>query len=224
MNSISLLVIFPLAAESNASVSPSVDFSRLAKVEYRQVDLAPRPVVEKEAPPAVSLAAFQETTPAATHAFGAEGSWRWNIFGGFAAEFKDSQNRFGRAGFGVSYFMIDDLSLDLELNAMYFDQELNDPWGVNFNLLFRWHFIARDNWSIYLDGGAGLLGTTEDVPDNGSSFNFTPQAGLGGTYALSADVRLMGGVRWNHISNANTYDSNPGRDSWEVYAGLSFPF
>jgi lipid A 3-O-deacylase len=38
------------------------------------------------------------------------------------------------------------------------------------------------------------------------------------------DVRLLVGARWHHISNANLYRDNPGRDSLMGYVGLSFPF
>jgi hypothetical protein len=34
----------------------------------------------------------------------------------------------------------------------------------------------------------------------------------------------MAGARWYHISNANTGESNPGRNSLQIYGGVSFPF
>ncbi len=75
------------------------------------------------------------------------------------------------------------------------------------------------------------MGTTEivpgqssDQPEGGANFNFTPQAGAGVTFEVAENVRFFGGVRWNHISNANTSESNPPRDSLFMYAGVSFPF
>ena len=80
----------------------------------------------------------------------------------------------------ASCIIIDNLSLDLELNGLYFNQNGTDAPGINFSLLFRWHFFARKQWSIYLDGGVGLMKTTSNVPSRtpevpagGSSFKLT---------------------------------------------------
>ena len=147
-------------------------------------------------------------------------------------DIKSSDNRFVLLGGGVSYFLVDYVSLSFELNGMYFTQTPgSDAFGINFAMLLRWHFIVRDKWTVYADFGAGLLGTTERVPGpqpseprGGTKFNFTPQAGVGFTYALKNDMRLIGGLRWYHISNANTQENNPGRDSIMLYVGVSLPF
>jgi hypothetical protein len=112
----------------------------------------------------------------------------------------------------------------MEFNGLTIQQVDTDAAAFNFNLLFRWHFLMERTWSIYVDAGAGVLLATEEVPAGGSNFNFNPQAGIGFTLEVAEDVRALGGVRWHHISNANTYDENPGRDSFFLYAGLTFPF
>lgn len=155
--------------------------------------------------------------------FGTKDTWRWFVQGGFAHEFNDESETY-LAGVGLSYFMADNLSLDLELNGFHVDQKVNDAAVVNFNLLFRWHFEARETWSIYLDGGAGLSYASEEVPIDGTQFNFTPQAGVGISFDVGQNARLLTGVRWHHMSNARTNDDNPGRDAAMVYAQLSLPF
>ena len=87
----------------------------------------------------------------------------------------------------------------------------------------RWHFIRQSNWSLFVDGGAGILGTTNDVPSTGASFNFTPQVGGGTTIKLSEQRRVMLGLRWHHISHADLLGANPGRDSLLGYVGIRFP-
>ena len=138
----------------------------------------------------------------------------------------------------VTYFLIDGLSLSAELNVLYIDQTTQpgldpaeDGWGVHFALLARWHFVSGDSWSLYLDGGAGILGSTVRTPGpgpddarGGSYLNFTPQVGGGFTYEFQPQARLMIGCRWFHISNARTSDNNPGSDSLLFYAGVMFPF
>ena len=157
-------------------------------------------------------------------AFGTQGQLRWTIQGAWSISVKDAEDQSGLLGFGIDYFLIDNLSINGEFNGAYVNQVGPDAWGFNFNLIARWHIIAQENWSFFVDGGAGLLWMTENVPDNGSRFNFTPQAGVGCTVGVGGNARVITGVRWLHISNANLYSSNPGRDSIEVYAGITLPF
>ena len=163
--------------------------------------------------------------------FGKMNTWRWMVQGGVGVDVQTSDNLFGQIGGGVSYFMINNLSLDLELNGMYFSQIDDDAVGVNLVLLFRWHFIAEEKWSLYFDIGAGLLGTTAKVPGptptdprGGSSFNITPQSGFGFTVEVAENTRFFAGARVYHISNGQIYEGNPGRDNIFVYAGISLPF
>ena len=178
----------------------------------------------------ITQAQASETQPPVP-AFGKMNTWRWMVQGGAGFDVKTSDNLFGQIGGGVSYFMIDNLSLDLELNGMYFNQIGDDAVGINLVLLFRWHFIAEEKWSLYFDIGAGLMGTTDKVPGpepgaprGGSSFNITPQSGFGITVEVAENTRLFAGARIFHISNGQIYEGNPGRDNIFVYAGVSFPF
>lgn len=154
--------------------------------------------------------------------FGQAGKQRWYIQGGLGTDFDD--DLFGLAGAGVSHFFYNGHSINLELNGLAVDQPGNNAVGLNLALLLRSHWIRGENWSIYIDGGAGLLTTTSDVPDAGSSFNFTPQIGGGATFAIKDTQRIMTGLRWYHISNANTFEGNPGLDALYGYVGYNFPF
>lgn len=161
---------------------------------------------------------------AAPARFGARGTTRGYLHGGWGFQASNSSNNEWIAGLGVEHFIEEGLSLSLELNGLSIRQDGPNARAVNVNLLFRWHLVMEERWSFYLDGGAGLLFASEEVPDAGSEFNFTPQAGLGATFDIGGDVRLMAGARWHHISNANTDSNNPGRDNILAYAGVSIPF
>ena len=214
MNQVLPLVLVVLVVGPEESAPKLRAVSVLARLDFRPQDL--------------QIGDLQDSTPAPP-AFGEKGSWRWSLSGGGAAEFKETQNRFGLLGGELSYFIIENLSLELGLNLLYFDQT-DDAWGANFTLLGRWHFLTDDRWTIYVDGGAGVMGTTDRVPSpdfreprGGGNFTFTPQAGVGFSYELD-DARLLFGVRWHHISNARIRESNPPRDSFFVYTEVSFPF
>ena len=158
--------------------------------------------------------------------FGTKGQEHWYIQGAFATTLDRQESdprRFGLVGAGISKFLFDRHSINLELNTIYFSQPGDDALGLNLALLMRWHFIRKSNWSLYIDGGAGVMGTTSDVPRSGASFNFTPQAGAGATIKLNERQRLMLGLRWHHISHADLFGANPGRDSIMGYVGLKLP-
>jgi hypothetical protein len=211
-----------------------------------EIDLLARASLELDFPAALAQAAepqpeaprIPDATPR-TPSFGEKRSWWWHIWAGWAFDIDDGvSDQFIILGVGVDYFIVENFSLTAELNGLYFDQTTQpgfdaaeDGWGIHFALLARWHYLTGDKWSLYLDGGAGIMGTTMRTPGPGSDdarggsyFNFTPQAGAGFTYELYPDARLMVGCRWFHISNARTSDNNPGSDSLLVYAGVHFPF
>ena len=51
-----------------------------------------------------------------------------------------------------------------------------------------------------------------------------PQVGGGVTCAIAENLRLMAGLRWYHLSNAQPNSTNPGVDMLEAYVGLTFSF
>jgi lipid A 3-O-deacylase len=158
--------------------------------------------------------------------FGTKGQKYWYVQGAAATTLDREEafpQRFVLAGAGLSKFLFDGHSINLELNTIYFSQPDDDALGLNLALLMRWHFLRKTNWSLFIDGGAGVMGTTSDVPSKGASFNFTPQAGAGINIKLKEQRRLMLGLRWHHISHADLFGANPGRDSLMGYVGVQFP-
>ena len=176
-------------------------------------------------PSVLSAGVTLEDAPAdapTTAKFGAAGSMRWQLLGGYMNDLEgDSQGEFGAS---LSWFFVENFSMDFQVEADYIAQSGGNAWGGGGTFLLRWHFINTESWSLYGDLGAGLMGTSRNVPTGGSSVNFTPQCGGGVSFAIADDVRLMIGARWYHISNANTGEGNPGRNSVMGYVMLSFPF
>lgn len=159
-------------------------------------------------------------------AFGAGGSEWWTIGAGGAVGRRTHVD--GNVYGAWSHFLADDIEFAAELGVWYYNQEDDDAVGINPNIVFRWHFVNEDDFTLYADIGIGVIGTTDNVPFDGTSFNFTPRAGVGATIALNdaGDERLIIGLRWAHVSNAriNGDDNNPGIDTIMLYSGVQFPF
>lgn len=169
-----------------------------------------------------------------------KGWWGWSVGGGVAFH---SESTDSNAVLTFHTFIADDFEFNFGLGGWYYAQDedgddnekAEDALGINPAFGFRWHFLnTRDSekgddrrWSLYADVGIGMVFTDEDVPPGGTTYNFTPRAGVGATFALGDEgVRLDVGVRWQHVSNASTSgtDDNPSRDSPMVYVGVMVPF
>ncbi len=188
-------------------------------------------VASVKAPKAQVDEAGEPTSETETLVWGQPGPWWGSVTAGYARSISgpgDSND--ANVAFTFSTFVATRFELLIELGGWYFNQDGQDAAGANASLLFRWHFLTfgeRDDWTIFGEAGAGLLGTTENVPPGGTGFNFTPKAGVGFTHRLGdSDNRLIVGFRWHHISNARIEGEmrNPGRDGAFVYAGVQFPF
>jgi hypothetical protein len=121
-----------------------------------------------------------------------------------------------------SRFLVDEVEVSAELAAWYFDQNGPNAFGINPNVVFRWHLYRGENWTFYHDAGIGVLLASDTVPDRGTNFDFTPRLGVGVTYGVDEDTRLQFGFRWHHISNARIQGdaSNPARDAPLLYFSL----
>lgn len=162
--------------------------------------------------------------------FGDPRHWRWALLGTAAFDIDDDAEYYGGA-VAFNYFLTPDLSAVFEFGGHYFDEPAgvpSDTGGGSLGALIRWHFYTNQDrtFSAWGEVGAGLLIADQEIPQDGSEANLTPQAGIGASWQLGdSPNRIMGGARWHHISNANLSgsDDNTGRDSILFYLGIDFP-
>jgi hypothetical protein len=158
-----------------------------------------------------------------------QGNWVFQTYG--SGGFGDEAGELYSGHIGVGYHFLDDVSVNVDLMFGYAD--IAGRGGASggeavfggLDMLFRWHFWRGEGWSVYVDGGAGLMQSGQSYPAHGSHFNFRPQMGMGATLRLTDHMLLMGGARWLHVSNADLPSGdNPGADMAMVYLGLMIPF
>jgi hypothetical protein len=159
--------------------------------------------------------------------FGARGTSWITVGASIGHDFSDATDSSVYGSF--AYFVADDVEVTGELGAWYFSQEGDNAIGIAPMLIFRWHFINRQSWTLFADAGIGLLFSTDDVPSDGTSFNFSPRFGIGFTQRLTeadSGPRLVAGLRWQHFSNARIDGdtNNPGRDDLTLYGGVMWQF
>lgn len=144
--------------------------------------------------------------------------------GGVAHNFNSATDFNGFAQ--ISAFIAPKFELGFELGGWYFDQPGKNAEGVSGSLAMKYHFWHSEKRDITAFGelGIGVLVASRQVPAGGTNVDFMPRAGAGLTWEVAEGVRLVGGVRWHHISNARIKgDSrNPSRDGLMGYVGVNF--
>jgi hypothetical protein len=130
---------------------------------------------------------------------------------------------------GVGYYLADDWGVYADLAGYAFEQRGlfdTDAEGFGLSLLLRWHLLNRDRFSLFIDGGGGLVFFDEEFPSQGTHSNFTARVGLGASFELADDLHLIGGARYFHLSNAarKGMDENPSLDAAELYLGVLIEF
>ena len=111
----------------------------------------------------------------------------------------------------------------VEAIPLYFQFQSETVYGAGVTpFLLRYHFTASDRLVPFVEAGAGMLLTTDQVPEDTSRFNFTPQAGVGMQVASSGNSGWVLGLRYHHTSNAGIARRNPGINAIMFHAGFSW--
>lgn len=152
-----------------------------------------------------------------------EGENLMRLSAGLYTDTDDRVDAMGVLTFGVDRYFWRNVALGLEVGGYSFEQAGEDALGLGVNAVARWHFLNFSRASVFVDGGLGLIFATEDVPEEGRSFNFTQFIGPGLTVELADRLHLVGGVRFQHISNAQE-TRNPGVDAIGGHLGVSLGF
>ena len=115
------------------------------------------------------------------------------------------------------------LQYAIEAMPLYLHFQSETVYGAGITpFLLRYHFTRRRKLVPFLEAGAGILATTEQVPEGTSRFNFTPQAGVGLQFVTASGPAWTLGVRYHHTSNVGIARRNPGVNAIVFHAGISW--
>ena len=91
-------------------------------------------------------------------------------------------------------------------------------------LVFKYNLLSFGRWMPFWDVGAGMLWTNlaPRIRELSTPLNFVIETGPGVQYFITEQTTLTIGVRYNHISNADTGERNIGLNAVLPYAGLSW--
>jgi hypothetical protein len=118
-------------------------------------------------------------------------------------------------------FLRGNLEVAGEFLPVFLVDQGTTSYGASATFLAR-HFFAPDSrWRPYGVVGFGVLGTANEVPDGQTRLNFTPQIGLGISYASSERFVFYFDYRIHHISNGGRKQPNPGINSSALQFSVS---
>jgi len=98
--------------------------------------------------------------------------------------------------------------------------DANAEIGISFLFRYEHAIVPKLRW--FFEGGAGAMYTTQHTHEQGSQFDFLPQAGLGLQYSLTKKLALTGEYRWRHMSNAGASSPNHGLNHDFGLVGLTY--
>ena len=218
---VSFLLAATLCSVSQGSESVQLSFSApgfsLALLDDDDATVSANPDRQK-LPDADTLTSSSKPRPYAT-----QDSTAWWFEVGAGSNFDEGWVPIGRVGF--EWYPVEGFSLGASFDGIGVGlKDTSTTAGVDAALLIRWHVLRRTTWSLYFDGGCGFAVFADEVPTGASRFCFTPQLGVGITYEVADNARLLAGARWFHISNGQSATRNPGVDMLELYLGMTFAY
>ena len=154
-----------------------------------------------------------------------QGYDRWQTYGSIAC-CDDGKGEMYAFHIGYGYFFYDDFSVNFDVLGSYVRSDIDDDGvAIGLDLIFRRHqFKSRDNlWTLYIEGGSGLQQQSTNYAGS-RTFNFRLLGGGGATVRVAGKARLMGGMRYLHISDAGIEGGGGGFDGFQFYAGSMFAF
>jgi len=125
---------------------------------------------------------------------------------------------------GYGYFLLNRLSLNIDMFSSYIRSGIdNNGVGIGMDLILRKHFCkSHDNMmSFYIDAGSGLQQQSTNYSGY-RHFNFRLMTGIGGSLRFLNRMRLLGGIRYLHISDAGIKGGGGGFDGFMFYTGAEF--
>jgi opacity protein-like surface antigen len=128
---------------------------------------------------------------------------------------------------GYDRFVTDRLALMVDGTPYrIYNQDEGDVYTGEFQVGVRYYFWEFDVFgtagAMYGEMLGGIMLGSNSVPEEGHTFNFTQDTGLGFEFELNERISLNTGYRMKHLSNGGMFnDDNPSQNDHHVYVGVA---
>jgi hypothetical protein len=109
-----------------------------------------------------------------------------------------------------------------EASPVYAQYQPSSTYGFGVSpLLWRWNFEPRGRYAPFAQLSGGALWTSSPVPEQTTTANFTANTGAGLRILFKSQQALVLMYRFDHISNGNRLERNPGVNAHSLHVGWS---
>jgi Lipid A 3-O-deacylase (PagL) len=113
----------------------------------------------------------------------------------------------------------DNVAVGAEFRHTRVYQETPNAFVQGFSPLFRWRFLRRDAWSMFMEVGPGISWSDIETPPLGTKFNYLFQGSGGAMWRVGGNVHAVAAFRFLHVSN-NGREGQPHNPDIEGMGGL----
>lgn len=179
--------------------------------------LACGPALLAQAPPAAARSPFERGAVSVEFALGGlveawnlnrEREWLLDATGSFWWAFRTN------------------VALGAEFRHTRIYQETPNAFLQGFSPLFRWRYLNRDRWQMFMEVGPGISWSDIETPPAGTKFNYLFQGSTGVLRRVGRNIHALAAFRFLHISNNGREGKprNPDIEAMGAFGGLALTF
>ncbi len=110
----------------------------------------------------------------------------------------------------------------IEITPIYGQYNPDSVYGIGVAPLdWRWNFEPRGRYSPFVELAGGLMKSSGPIPPGTTSGNFIAYGGGGLRILVANNQSVVLAYRFDHISNGNRLDRNPGVNAHAIHVGWS---
>jgi hypothetical protein len=120
----------------------------------------------------------------------------------------------------------DNVALGAEFRQTRIYQEAPNAFLQGFSPLFRWRYLNRDRWSMFMEVGPGISWSDIETPPIGTKFNYLFEGSTGVLRRVGRGIHALAAFRFLHVSNNGREGKarNPDIEALGGFGGISLTF
>jgi hypothetical protein len=120
----------------------------------------------------------------------------------------------------------DDVALGAEFRHTRIFQETPNAFLQGFSPLFRWRYLDRDHWEMFMEVGPGISWSDIETPPAGTKFNYLFQGSTGLLLRVARNIHALAAFRFLHVSNSGREGKhrNPDIEAMGGFGGIALTF
>jgi hypothetical protein len=119
-----------------------------------------------------------------------------------------------------------DVALGVEFRHTRIYQATPNAFLQGLSPLFRWRYLDRGSWGMFMEVGPGISWSDIETPPAGTKFNYLFQGSTGVLGRVGRNIHAFGAFRFLHVSNNGREgkNRNPDIEAMGGFGGVMLTF